>query len=432
MRISKLSISVFLILFFLTTSLGFAAPGTGAVAKMPFPINAENLSLESQKVDIIVYSTFIEVDGEYVIKNNNEEEVLATIGFPVHLNSVDIEMGESPILDFVAETGKKDEDYFVKTSIDGDSSMDKDNRYIKWYKWDMELKGKRSARVKVHYYVKMDRKEGMPNFTYELKPAKAYAGNIGSSRITVNMPLNCKNLPSTTQKIYKSGPYLYSSLPRPKINRNELFWTYENLEPLQDLEVFFNGNGFPGWEVECSTSEKEQGNGCDKVLDGNPRTCWMNGSNENRGSWLQFKPYIMKDGKKSYTFEPDVSRIGLIPGNGESLSIFYRYSHVREADVLVQPDKDKFEDDGDKDKDKIEDETKRKKKNDRIDEIIEIDCTADWAVQVFKVKKKPLSTRLGPIRLTVRSIYPGMKFKPLCISEILIFDRKDNELYDEK
>ena len=426
MRTFHKNLVILLVLLTLTTTAVFAAGKTGAVAKMPFPINTENISLESQKIDIIVYSTFIEVEGEYVIKNNNKEEVMATIGFPVHLHSVDLDKGEYPILDFKAFTGKKDEDYFVKRSVDGNASMDTDSKYIKWYKWEMDLKGNKSAKVKVHYYIKMNRKDGIPNFTYELKPAKAYTGNIGTTKISINMPINCKNLPSTTKKIYKSGKYLYTSLPRPKISKNILTWSFENLEPAQDLEIFFNGNGFPGWEAQCSSSEKDKGHGCENVLDGNPRTFWMNGTNENRGSWLQFKPYLMNDGKKSRTFEPNVERIGLIPGNGESLSTFYRYSHVREADVMINPDKAKLQEDEEE-----EDEKTKKRKRKRIEEIIEISCTADWTVQVFKVKKRALETKKGPMKLTIREIYPGMKFKPLCISEVLIFDRKENELYDE-
>ena len=134
----------------------------------------------------------------------------------------DLEKGESHILNFTALTGKKDEDYYVKRVIDGNDSMDSDHEYKKWFKWDMDIRGNRTAKIKVHYYIKMDRSKGVPNFTYALKHAKAYSGNIKSTQITINMPVNCKGLPFTTKKLYRGGSYLFTSFPKPKIIKNIL------------------------------------------------------------------------------------------------------------------------------------------------------------------------------------------------------------------
>jgi len=422
MRLTKSIFLIAIILGILITPVSFASNKTGAVAKIPYPIVGENISLESQKVKINVFSTFIEVFAEYRIKNNNKEDVTTTIGFPVNLHSVDTSKGESPILGITALKRKKDEDYYVKREIDGNANLDKDRAYRIWYKWDMDIGKGRSELVKLHYYVKMDRKDGIPNFTYQIKSAKRYVGNIDKTYIEINMPIDCRGLPFTTKKIYKDSSYIYTSFPRPKINKNILRWQFSDLEPREDLEIYFSGKNFPGWKVTCSSADTAEGHGCDKVLDGNPRTFWLNNTVKNPGSWLEFTPFIFGKEKVGDYVAPKIYKIAIIPGNGETLSKFYRYPHLREAVLSIRK---KAEEDEDK---KHEEEKKPRR---RDESVIEVYCTADWTLQTFEAKREPLDTTKGPARLKVKSIYPGQKYKSLCISEILIFDRKDNQLYGE-
>lgn len=427
MKLFRYLILIAIILVILITPASYASKRTGAVAKIPFPIAGENISLESQKVKITVFSTFIEVFAEYKVKNNNKEDVTAVMGFPVNLHSVDTSKGESPILSIVALKRKKDEDYYVKMEIDGNASLDSDRPYRIWYKWDMDIKKGGTETVKLHYYVKMDRKDGIPNFTYEIKPAKRYVGNIAKTDIEINMPIDCKNLPFTTKKIYKKSPYIYTSFPRPKIRKNILRWQLTDMEPREDLEIFFYGKDFPGWKVTCSSANTAEGHGCDKVFDGNPRTFWLNNTVKNEGSWLEFSPFIFGKEKVGDYIAPKIYKIAIIPGNGETLSKFYQYPHLREAVVLIR----KKAEDSEEKKNEEDEKKQIRRRRRREPRIIEVYCTADWTLQSFEAKKEPLDTTKGPARMTIKSIYPGQKYKSLCISEILIFDRKDNELYGE-
>lgn len=401
------------------------SPLTGAVAKIPVPLTGRNISLESQKVKIIVYSTFIEVDAEYMVKNNNKNDITVNMGFPVNLHSLELSQGESPVLDFQAVTGKKDEDYYVKTSIDGDDSRDNDRVYKKWYRWDMDIKGGRSEKIKAHYYIKMDRSKGVPNFAYALRMAKTYTGNIRNTEITVNMPVNCKDLPFTTTRLYKGGSYLFASFPKPAVSRNVLTWRIEDLEPRENLEIYFYKNGYPGWEVTASSEDSSDGNVTANLIDGDPRTFWSNDQGRKAvGSWLQFRPFMEQAGEKKRTFEPKIYQVAIIPGNGEDLTKFYQYSHLLDADMVIKEEKSE-------EPQSEEDEKQAQQIKKRMEDIINIDCTADWSLQLFKTKKKPLDTVGGPAQLTIKSIYPGQKFNTLCISEVLIFDREEKETYDE-
>ncbi|MCD4784436.1 MAG: hypothetical protein K8T10_11500 [Candidatus Eremiobacteraeota bacterium] len=424
MKLFRSLVLISIILVILIVPASFASKRTGAVVKIPFPIVGENISLESQKVKIIVFSTFIEVFAEYRVKNNNKEDITATIGFPVNLHSVDTSKGESPILGISALKRKKDEDYFVKREIDGNASLDADRPYRIWYKWDMDIRKGGAEIVKLHYYVKMDRKDGIPNFTYEIKPAKRYVGTIAKTNIEINMPIDCKNLPFTSKKIYKKSSYVYTSFPRPKIQKNILRWQIADMEPREDLEVYFYGKDFPGWKVTCSSANTAEGHGSDKVLDGNPRTFWLNNTVKNEGSWLEFTPFIFGNEKVGDYIAPKIYKIAIIPGNGETLSKFYQYPHLREAIVLIRK---KADDDGEKKSEEDEKKLRRRRET----RFIEVSCTADWTLQSFEAKKEPLDTTKGPARMKIKSIYPGQKYKSLCISEVLIFDRKDNELYGE-
>lgn len=423
MSVIKKYLFTFLLFAFAFTIPVYAESKMGAVAKLPFPLGGENVSLESQKVKIIVYSDFIEVDGEYIIKNNNKEDITAAIGFPMHHRSIETQRGESHALNFKAYTGKKDEDYFVKRKVDGSISSTVDSAYTIWYQWDMDIRGGRTARVKVHYYLKMDRERGVPNFTYEISRAKNYKGSIKSSDILVNLPIDARNLSAVSSKDYRDGSFLYTSLSQPKINRNILSWKIDDMETSEDLEVYFYGSGYPGWEITCSSSDGEGGNTCKNLIDGSPYTYWASAADRRgEGSWFEFKPFVEKNGVKSYTFEPVIHKIAIIPGNGESLSSFYQYSHLREAELEIKAEKS--------DEDENQDDTRAKRIRSRQQDIIDIYCTADWSLQEFETRKVPLDTKSGPARLTVKSIYPGQKYNTLCISEILIFDRKENEVYD--
>mgnify|MGYP000664762218 CR=1 FL=1 len=76
---------------------------------------------------------------------------------------------------------------------------------------------------------------------------------------------------------------------------------------------------------------------------------------------------------------------------------------------------------------KVEDDKKRKERSD----VIFLDCSADWNLQIFK-SQKPIDTTQGPLRILNKSVYPGLHFRQLCISEVLIFDRKPGEPFEEK
>jgi hypothetical protein len=272
----------------------------------------------------------------------------------------------------------------------------------------------------------MDRKKGVPNFTYAMKQAKAYTGNIKETEITVNMPINCKDLSFTTQKLYTGGSYIFTSFPKPKITKNLLYWNFSNMEPREDLEIYFNKIGYPAWEVTASSQDARQGNLAVNVMDGDPRSYWSSEEGiKIEGSWLEFKPLIYINQKDTKLFEPRIYKVAIIPGNGETLSKFYEYSHLKDAEFSIRKEK-KAITEGDK---KQTTAVKPRKKPE--DDIISVECGADWTLQEFKVKKYPLETSAGPAVLTISTYYQGQKAKNICISEILIFDRKDNELYDD-
>ncbi|MCE1246225.1 MAG: hypothetical protein LWY06_06255 [Firmicutes bacterium] len=425
MRLLKQA-ALLLILLAVAFQAASAEDLTGAVARVPFPINAENISLEKQKVEITVYSTFIQVECEYLVKNNNKDDVSLVYAFPQYLHSVNIEDGEMPVLGFKARTGKKDEEYYVRQSVEGSDSRDADHAYTRWYKWDMDINGGRTAKIFLTYFIKMDRKKGVPNFAYAMKQAKAYTGNIKDTEIIVNMPVNCKDLSFTTQKLYTGGSYIFTSLPKPKVTKNILYWSFNNMEPGEDLEVYFSKLGYPAWEITASSQDAKNANTTSNLMDGDPRTYWSSEEGmQIEGSWLEFKPFMYVNQKDTKIFEPKIYKIAIIPGNGETLSKFYEYSHLKDAEVSIRKEK-KVEPDKDK---KNAAPVKQRKKAE--DEIISVECGADWTLQEFGVRKYPLSTMEGPLRLTISSFYQGQKFKNICISEILIFDRRENEVYDD-
>lgn len=425
----------------------FARGYNGAAAKLPYPMRSRDLSLVKQDVKITVYSTFIEFEADYTVQNKSESDVIATIGFPIYRNSTDVARGETPPLNIKVFKNRK-EDFFVKKKVEKDQ---RGGGYFKeWYLWEVDVRRKRNASFKVHYYMRMTRHNGVPHFTYTLKEAKAYKGKVGSTNIRLNMPLSCKDMPFTTTPLYDGSSFLHTSLPKPKVSRNYMHWDFDDHLPLNDLEVYFYKNGFPDWEVVSSSGRDKKDVSSGNVLDGNPRTYWMSSEkNHGIGSWLQFTPVIRDRKGNTRSFSPEVKSMGVIPGNTRTLSDFYDYSHLMEAEVevYIKPSKNKKEENEKKnDEKKVEKDKEpdvdrptdlsnvplrhhRRKRKEKKHDAIVMECKADPVLQIFNARK-PLLTTDGPLRMLMTMVYQGQSKDPLCISEVLIFDREPNEVYD--
>lgn len=419
---------------------------TGAAAKIPYPMLSQNVSLDKQKVRITVYSTFIEVKAEYQIKNNSKNEITATIGFPIYRHSLDISRGESPPIALKVLKGK-DEDFYVKRKVEGEFSLNRDTSYKEWYMWDVDVGGNRRASFKVHYYMKLNRDNGIPHLAYSLKEARGYSGKVGHTEIVVDMPIDCEDLPFATKKHYSSSRYIYSSLPKPEIRGNLLTWTFDDHQPGKDLVLYFYSNGFPGWQVSCAKCQQEAdktGCDCQNVLDGNRLTYWKTGAvNKGVGYWLQFKPVNVDREGNTASAAGKIYQVGVIPGNTRTLSEFYKYSHLKEAEVKIyqKPKKEKKEKKGEGEEEKppevdrprglvsVQEIEKTKDRKDEKDVLL-VDCTADPVLQVFKTGKF-LDASRGPVRMLMTMVYPGQDFDQLCISEVLLFDRKPGRTFKQ-
>ncbi|MFP4497714.1 MAG: hypothetical protein ACLFQV_05835, partial [Vulcanimicrobiota bacterium] len=355
-----------IIMFLLLISILLLSPAgaavdeyTGAVAKMPYPMFSKELSLEKQKVNITVYSTFIEVDGEYQVKNNSGRDVRASIGFPVYRHSIEMNRGESAPINMKVVYGKKDF-HFVTPRIEGEIDTRQDSAYKEWYIWNMDINKGRSQKFRVHYYLHLDRDQGVPHITYTMRQAQAYVGEIKSSDITIDMPVDCEKLSMASQKYYEGESYIYSSIPSPKLSYNKISYNFSDFEPDRDLEVYFYDHGFPVWRASTSLEGSSRLHDAGKMLDGNPKTYWLAGD-KGIGSWIQFTPLKKyRDGKTS-GFSTRVHKIGIIPGNTASISDFYDYSHLMEAgvEVYVKPSEGEL-------KRQAEEEKKKEKEKEKI------------------------------------------------------------------
>jgi hypothetical protein len=417
--------------------------GQGAVVKLPYPIVKQNLCLENQKVKIMLYSNFIEVDSEYQIKNPEPEEVTATIGFPVYLHSLDMSKGESEPVDLRVSQGKRD-DIFVRTKDEGTVDFKKDSSFKRWYYWDVDIAGNRYTKFRVQYYLKLNRENGIPHLTYELGKVNTFTGNVKQTEITVNMPMDCEKIPFVSDKFATNDSYIYSSLPKPIVRKNILTWSSDKNKLDKDLELYFYANGYPDWEVKCSEDNFPEKSF--NIIDGNIRTFWKaKGSRDGQGAWMEFKPVVRTRDGKTRSYSPKVSGIGIVPGNIRTLSDFYNFSQLREADgeIFIEPESEKPSQKTTKDgktgsspyatgivpEPVKKNKTSRTNKRDKQDYIF-LDCNADPIMQVFK-PRTPLDTRQGPVRVTAVSVYSGQRFKELCISEVLLFDRSDKNTLNQ-
>jgi len=402
----------------------------GAVAKVPYPMIDQDLSLESQKVSIVAYSTFIEITGEYTVKNNQKYDTEALLGFPFYVNSQDLSKGEYLPIGFEVYKNKK-QDYYVKEKVEKNGDITKH-----WYMWKIPIKGNRKEKFIVHYFLKIGREKGVPHITYIQTPAKTYKGNIKRSLLMVNLPINCEDMPLSIRKIYSGSQYMYISPSGFKRRRNIVKWEITNHVPNKDFEIYFYKNGYPDWEVRGYSDPKNTS----KLLDGDKNTFWISNSlQKGVGSSFVFKPVLRKKDGRSFSFSPNVYKIGVVPGNCTNLSNFYRYSHLREAEVSLykEPPKKKEEKKEKTKPEKVDrpsgiiivEDFHENKDKDKKKDVIYIDCTADPILQIFGIGK-PLETKGKPIVFKVLSVYPGQDEKALCIGEVLIFDRLPNEIYE--
>jgi hypothetical protein len=439
---------ILLILALVLLTLGGPAFGqsvnTGAVAKIPYPMMGEGITLEKQRVNITVYSTFIRVEGEYTVRNTGPDNTV-TFGFPIYKNPKEPSKNEFSPLSMDVTRGKgKGSDIYVARKVEGDP--DSGSPYKEWFLWDISMRSKGTARFNVEYYLKMSREKGVPHFTYTLQQAEAYSGKTGLSSIEVNMPITCTGMPFTAAPLYDGSAHVFVSLPRAKVQGNILAWEMKDHSPLGDLKISFYKKGFPDWEVTCSSGEMS-GHSCLNVLDGDPQTFWMSADDKGGiGQWLQFKPIVRDASGKGSSFTPLVKGIGIIPGNITTLSDFYNFGHLKEGEVeVVRKASPKKEENKPiavpgptaKPRNRVDvpggiektPEFGEKKKKGEKQEVILLDCLADPVLQVFFAKKKPLPPVDGSLKMTVTMTYQGQLHKNLCISEVLIFDREPKEVY---
>ena len=352
------AILLVLIVVFAGPALSVEQKGTSA--KIPYPMGVENITLQRQKVDITVYSNFIKVEGEYLVRNENRQEVTATFGFPFYRHS-EMDRGEFPPMGLQVLQRKKDQDYFVRRTLEGDPS---NGAFKEWYLWEVDIAPGRNGFFRVEYYLRLSRDQGIPFFSYGQSQSRAYAGSIIQTDIDVNMGIDCRDLPMVAQPDFSGRNYLYASLPSPRIQRNILSWSFKNHLPLEDLSIYFYRDGYPDWLVESSDTEPGMASSAQNVFDGDIRTSWVSPpENKGVGSYLVFTPVIRDNKSNTRPFEPVVREIGLVPGNTATLSSFYNYSHLMEGIVEVLIIKPEIpEEDREKLEEIIRDRSDKKKK----------------------------------------------------------------------
>ncbi|MBP9095576.1 MAG: FeoB-associated Cys-rich membrane protein [Ignavibacteria bacterium] len=239
----------FVVLFFLicSTSKIFAnaaAPGFynngGSSDFIPFfasdSLYLDKLQMQSEQITVLLYPNFAVVRGEYNMLNLSNKEIIFNTGYPINASY------ENELVSRVSF----EDIYGLKVFVDGtevpneklkagDSSYsfdeNKRNLYNNWYVWKSNFKPGAITKIKVYFIVNTSNsilrkgysKDTDNGFVYILESGKAWAKNIESGRINIQLMdgLTAKDImgvsPNSKFTINDEG--------------NSLIYDFKNLEP---------------------------------------------------------------------------------------------------------------------------------------------------------------------------------------------------------
>lgn len=243
----KFSIVLFLFIIFISSSKIFAnaaAPGFynngGSSEFIPFFFSdaqyLDKIQMQSEQITVLLYPNFAVVRGEYNMLNLSNKEIVFNTGYPINASF------ENDIVSRVSF----DDIYSLKVTVDGkdvpneklkagDSSYNFDenkrNLYNNWYVWKSDFKPGTITKIKVYFIVNTSNsilrkgysRDNDNGFVYILETGKAWAKNIESGRINIQLMdgLNGKDImgvsPNAKFKINEEG--------------NSLIYDFKNLEP---------------------------------------------------------------------------------------------------------------------------------------------------------------------------------------------------------
>jgi hypothetical protein len=196
----------------------------------------DKIQMQSEQITVLLYPNFAVVRGEYNMLNLSDKEIIFNTGYPINASY------ENELVSRVSF----EDIYGLKVFVDGkdvpneklkagDSSYSFDekkrNLYNNWYVWKSEFKPGAITKIKVYFIVNTSNsilrkgysRDNDNGFVYILESGKAWAKNIESGRINIQLMdgVTAKDImgvsPNTKFKINDEG--------------NSLIYDFKNLEP---------------------------------------------------------------------------------------------------------------------------------------------------------------------------------------------------------
>ena len=257
---------LFLLLFFcsysLTCTSNAAQPGlwnTGNGSQF-YPLFAEDsihfgkIKMKKELVLINLYKGYAVVKGEYWMHNTTNQDISMTVGYPVN-GDLPNDIVDNIMFDRLYELKVLVNDEHINFSSTLDSNYQKSKTPLQqsafrnndWYYWKTTFKAGSITKITVYFITDNSRaklRKGYSSekgnaFSYILETGKAWAGNIDSGKVLIqlNDGLTLKNIRGVLPDKTLKG------------NHTQLSFSFINLEPTpaNNILIWYDGISYDFW-----------------------------------------------------------------------------------------------------------------------------------------------------------------------------------------
>jgi len=236
-----------IILFLISSQSLFpnaAAPGfynTGGSSEfIPFftsdAVYLDKIQMQSELITVLLYPNFAVIRGEYNMLNLSDKEITFNTGYPINASFDNDLVSRISFEDIYGLMVFADESEIPNEKLKGNDSSfafdkNKRNLFNNWYVWKSVFKPNAITKLKVYFIVNTSNsmlrkgysKDKDNGFVYILESGKAWAKNIESGRINIQLMDGLK--PTDIMGISPQNKF--------KINEDgtSLIYDFKNLEP---------------------------------------------------------------------------------------------------------------------------------------------------------------------------------------------------------